>query len=125
MVYNNNTEYKVKFYNDPKSGSSPVLVYIEKLSNKEKAKILKYIDFLRSKKGVLDEPYSKHIRGKIRELRVDFSKNRHRIFYFTFVGKNIILLHAFFKKTAKTPESEIKKAEKNYYNVVNNKNLYE
>lgn len=125
MIYNDDIEYKVKFYNNPKSDSIPVLFYIEKLSNKEKAKVLKHIDFLRVNKGVLDEPYSKHIKGKIRELRVDFSKNRHRIFYFTFIGKNIILLHAFLKKTPKTPESEIKKAEENYYDVINNKNIYE
>ena len=65
---------------------------------------------MRVNKGYLDEPYSKHIKGKIRELRVDFSKNKHRIFYFTFIKKNIILLHAFSKKTPKTPISEIKKA---------------
>lgn len=76
-------------------------------------------------KGCLDEPYSRHIRGKIRELRVDFAKNRHRIFYFTFVDKNIILLHAFLKKTAKSPEGEIKKAEDNYKQILINQNVYE
>ena len=125
MIYNDTAEYKVKFYQDTENDCSPVFEYIDKLKSKEKAKVLKYIDFLRINKGILDEPYSKHIKGKIRELRVDFSKNRHRIFYFTFVGKNIILLHAFLKKTSKTPESEIKRAEENYYNVINNNGLYE
>jgi len=74
---------------------------------------------------VLDEPYSKHIKGKIRELRVDFSRNRHRIFYFAFIGKKIILLHAFLKKTKKTPISEIRRAEENYQDVLNNKEIYE
>lgn len=125
MVYNNTVEYRVKFYIETSNDDSPVLDYIEKLSDKEKTKVLKYIDFLRNNKGVLDEPYSKHIKGKIRELRVDFSRHRHRIFYFTFINKNIILLHAFLKKTPKTPKSEIKKAEENYFNVINNTNLYE
>ena len=124
MIYNNN-KYKVKFYKNTKTGSSPVLEYIEKLSIKEKAKILKYIEFLRENKGYLEEPYSKHIKGKIRELRVDFSKNRHRIFYFVFIKKTIILLHAFLKKTTKTPQSEIKKAEENYGEVLVNKEIYE
>ena len=79
MIYNKG-EYGVKFYQDNK-GKVQVIEYIEKLSKKEKAKILKYIEFLKDKKGYLDEPYSKHIKGKIRELRVDFSKNRHRIFF--------------------------------------------
>src|SRR3989338_6224589 len=91
-------EYKVKFYKNSNNGKKPVFDYIENLNIKNKTKVYKYIDFLRANNGYLDEPYSKHIKGKIRELRVDFSKDSHRIFYFTFVNKNIILLHAFFKK---------------------------
>lgn len=73
-------EYKVKFYKNSQNGKEPVFEYIKKLDEKNKTKILKYVDFLRDNRGYLDEPYSKHIIGKIRELRVDFSKNRHRIF---------------------------------------------
>ncbi|MCK4473828.1 type II toxin-antitoxin system RelE/ParE family toxin [Candidatus Parcubacteria bacterium] len=126
MIYNQSTiEYKAKFYKDVKTGRSPALEYIEGLKDKERLKILKYIEFLREQKGYLDEPYSKHIKGKIRELRVDFSRNRHRIFYFVFIKKTIILLHAFFKKTIKTPVSEIKKAEENYQNVLKNPKIYD
>ncbi len=63
--------------------------------------------------------------GKIRELRVEFSKNHHRIFYFTFVRKTIILLHAFLKKTAKTPIGELQKAQENYQEVIRNPKIYE
>ncbi|MFH1401483.1 MAG: type II toxin-antitoxin system RelE/ParE family toxin [Parcubacteria group bacterium] len=125
MIYNNSEEYKVKFYKNTKTGRSLVLDYIERLNNKEQAKILKYIEFLRINKGYLEEPYSKHIKGKIRELRVDFSRNRHRIFYFIFIKKTIILLHAFLKKTAKMPTFEIKRAEENYNNVLKNSRIYE
>ncbi len=105
------SEYKVKFYIDIKTNESPVLKYIGRLSEKEAAKILKYIDFLRENKGYLEEPLSKHIKGKIRELRVDFGKKRHRVFYFTFITK--------------TPNSEIKKAEENYKNILKNPKVYE
>jgi len=126
MIYNESTiEYKVKFYKDIKTGRSPALEYIEGLTDKEGAKVLRHIEFLRVNKGYLNEPYSRHIKGKIRELRVDFSKNRHRIFYFIFVKKAIILLHAFLKKTNKTPLSEIKRAEENYFNVLKNPKIYE
>src|SRR3989338_5491199 len=108
MIYKKEEKYKVRFYEDVKTGRKPVLEYISNLSVKEEVKILKYIDYLKVNRGVLDEPYSKHIKGKIRELRVDFSNNRHRIFYFTFIDKNIIFLHAFLKKTQKTPPEEIK-----------------
>lgn len=119
------SEYKVKFYIDTKTNESSVLKYIDRLSEKEGAKILKYIDFLRENKGYLEEPLSKHIKGKIRELRVDFGKKRHRVFYFTFIKKTIIILHCFIKKTKKTPNSEIKKAEENYKNILKNPKVYE
>ncbi len=123
MIYKKK-EYKTIFYKDNK-GRSSVLGYLDRLPEKEQPKVYKYIEFLRVSKGILDEPYSKHIKGKIRELRVDFGKNRHRIFYFTFIEKNIIFLHAFLKKTQKTPLGEIQQAEKNYYKTINNPKLYE
>ncbi len=122
MIY---YDYKVKFYKNLRIGKIPVLEYIESLSKKEKAKTLKYIEFLRIQKGYLDEPYSRHIKGRIRELRVDFGKSRHRIFYFVFIKKTIILLHAFTKKSPKTPTKEIARAENNYIDVLSNKEIYE
>lgn len=124
MIYLNNEEYKVKFYKDSK-GKSSVLEYIEVLPENEKSKIYKYIELLKNSQGILDEPYSRHIKGKIRELRVDFAKNRHRIFYFTFINRNIVFLSAFLKKTPKTPLTEIIRAENMYNNIINNPKAYE
>ncbi|MDD4412655.1 MAG: type II toxin-antitoxin system RelE/ParE family toxin [Patescibacteria group bacterium] len=118
-------EYKVKFYINQISGKSFVLEYIYNRTLVEQRKFFKYIDFLREHKGYLDEPYSKHVVGKIRELRINVSNNYHRIFYFTFVNKNIIILHAFLKRTDKTPKKEINKALDNYQEVISNKELYE
>lgn len=122
MIY---FEYKVKFYKNSENGNEPVLEYIESFDIKNQAKIFKYIEFLRENDGYLDEPYSKHITGKIRELRVDFTINKHRIFYFTFINKTIVLLHAFSKNTDKTPKREIEKAENNYKDAINNQKMYE
>lgn len=118
-------EYRIKYYRDPRNGHVPVKEYISQLEEKDKAKVRKYITYLRDHQGYLEEPYSKHITGKIRELRVDFARNRHRIFYFTFVNKNIILLSAFLKKTDKTPPQEIKKALHYYNNILNDPHHYE
>ncbi|PIU10377.1 type II toxin-antitoxin system RelE/ParE family toxin [Candidatus Kuenenbacteria bacterium CG08_land_8_20_14_0_20_37_23] len=126
MIYNENEkEYQVKFYQNSQSSKSAVFDYVENLDLKAKAKVLKYIEFLRQHQGYLDEPYSRHIKGKIRELWVDFGRQRHRIFYVMFIKKTIILLYAFLKKTDKTPIAEIKKAENNYFDAINNQKLYE
>ncbi|MFA5715074.1 MAG: type II toxin-antitoxin system RelE/ParE family toxin [Candidatus Paceibacterota bacterium] len=117
-------EYKIYYYID-KKGNEPVKEYITNQSVKERVKIFSFIDFLRINNGYLDEPYSKHIKHKIRELRIDFSKNKHRIMYFTFTGEKIILLSAFTKRTEKTPQSEIDKAVNNYNNFLINKEKYD
>lgn len=118
-------EYKVKYYKDSRTGKEPVLEFVLSLNSKSLAKVEKYIRYLRLCEGYLDEPYSRHITGKIRELRVDFSNNHHRIFYFTFIRKTIILLHGFSKNTKKTPISEIRRAVENYNDTINNPQFYE
>jgi hypothetical protein len=55
--------YKIKFYKNSQNGKEPVLDYLEKLDFKNKAKVLKYIDFLSQNDGYLEEPYSRHIKN--------------------------------------------------------------
>lgn len=105
--------YHIIYYVDEK-GREPVRDYLHSVSDKEQNKIDAYLELLKEHQGYLDEPYSRHIAGKIRELRVDFARNRHRILYFTAVGRQIILLHAFLKKTPKTPDREVVKALERY-----------
>ncbi len=77
-----------------------------------RAKVVKLIDLLAEQGVLLKEPYTRQIRGKIRELRIKDHLGHVRILYFTFTGKRFILLHGFLKKTDKTPEREIETAEK-------------
>jgi len=122
MIYN---EYKLSYYKNSRNRKKPVYEYIKIQDKKDRAKIFRYFELLVISEGYLNEPYSKHVIEKIRELRVDFSVNHHRIFYFTFVNKNIILLHAFLKKSGKLPEQEIKRAQENFQDLINNPESYE
>jgi len=47
------------------------------------------------------------------------SKGYSRIFYFSYTGKRFVLLHAFLKKTDKTPPAEIDIAEKRMQDFIN------
>ena len=84
--------------------------YISKLNQKHREKVLDFIRLLEEKNGVLDEPYSKYLREKIRELRIGFGNTNHRILYASLPDKKIILLVAFLKTTNKTPKKYIDKA---------------
>ena len=48
----------------------------------------------------------------IYEIRIKVGTDIYRIFSFFDDGKLVVLLHAFQKKTQKTPKKEIQKAKK-------------
>lgn len=77
-----------------------------------KQKAFREIDLLERFGSSLKEPYVKHIDGEIWELRIRFSSDISRIFYFTWNFNTIVLLHGFVKKTQKTPRGEIETAQK-------------
>ena len=123
MIYNNDEEYKAYYYQNSHSQKVPVLDYIQHLPQKEEIKIITYIKFLENRNGHIDEPYGRYIGFGIRELRIVFSSNNHRIFYVIVSGKKIILLHAFLKKTRRTPQKEIKQALNNFNDYKLNRNI--
>ncbi|MFZ4649036.1 MAG: type II toxin-antitoxin system RelE/ParE family toxin [Patescibacteria group bacterium] len=123
MIYNN--EYQIKFYINSRTGENPVLQYLKRQDSRSLLKIYKYLNYLAERNGYLDESFSRHLFGKIRELRVDFANNHHRLLYFSFFQKNIIVLSAFSKKTRKTTHKELKIAEERYGDVINNPKIYE
>ena len=115
-----NNKYRIKYYKNSQNNREPVGEFIDSQNLKIQQKIFVYLELLQENKGRLNYPYSSHIKDKIWELRVDFAKNCYRIFYFVFINREIILLHAFLKKTNKTPRKEIQRAINNYNDFINN-----
>lgn len=58
------------------------------------------------------EPYVKHVEGKIWEMRMIGRDGIARSLYMTAVGKRVVVLRTFIKKTQKTPRAEIEIALK-------------
>ena len=98
-------------YFETSRGDQPVRDYVESLAEKERAKVKALIDYL-SEKVVLNEPHAKKFSGYpgLYELR----PGSHRIFY-CYHGGVLVLLHAFRKKSNKTPQREMDTA----YNRMN------
>ena len=94
------------------NGNSPVEDFIRGLDKKMQAKALATIDILAEFGNQLREPYSKPIGDGLFELRIKFSSDISRIFYFFIVDNKIILTNGFVKKTMKTPKAEIELARK-------------
>lgn len=104
--------YKIKFYRDRK-GNRPVVDYLKSLRNskneqdrKQADKINDYIQTLSVEGKAAGEPYVRHIKDELWELR----PSRDRILFVAWLDNSFLLLHQFTKKTQKTPQQEIDKA---------------
>lgn len=106
-------EWQVEYYKK-ENDTIPVLEYLLTLPPKMRAKAFSKIELLEKHGSVLREPYTKPIKGDkykdLFELRVKFSSDISRIFYFTFRNNTFVLLHGFTKKTDKTPPTELERA---------------
>lgn len=103
--------YEVDYYVNER-GKCPTREFIDSLPLKMKAKVFSRIELLEEYGPMLGMPFSRHLRDGIYELRTVQSGDINRILYFFVVGKRVILTHGFTKKTQRTPDREISKAEK-------------
>ena len=98
------------------NGKIPVQDFLYSLEPKLRAKAFRDIELLKNLGNELREPYVKPIKGNnnrgLYELRIKFSNDIARIFYFTYCNNKYILLHGFIKKSMKTPPKEIERARK-------------
>ena len=58
----------------------------------------------------LGEPHTKAMGEGLFELRLKGAEGIARVFYCTVVGKRIFMLHAYVKKTQKTPKTDLQLA---------------
>lgn len=59
----------------------------------------------------LGAPHTKAFGNGLFELRLKGAEGIARVFFCTIVGKRIVMLHSFVKKTNKTPSRELEVAE--------------
>jgi phage-related protein len=91
-------------------GEKPVERFINSLNSNTTAKVIHSTDLLEKHGNLLRMPHSKRLVKGLYELRVK-GKEEIRIMY-TYRSRNIYLLHAFKKKSQKTPKREMATALK-------------
>ena len=76
------------------------------------ARYLKLTDMMLVHGSNLGLPHTKSLNNGLFELRLKSKEGIGRVFYCTKVGKNIVVLHSFVKKSQKIPKKEIDIATK-------------
>ena len=103
--------FEIEFYRQ-KNGNAPVEEFLDSLEPKMRNKAVRSLELLEEFGNALREPNSKALGDGLFELRIKFSSDITRVFYFFYVGNRIILTNGFVKKTQKTPAAEIELARK-------------
>jgi phage-related protein len=93
-------------------GDSPIDEFLDGLDKKSRAKVAAHLSLLEEQGPNLKRPYADSVRGKIRELRIHYSSNQYRILFFFYVRDQIVLLHAFSKKSQQLKEKDIELSER-------------
>lgn len=82
--------FSVIFYETP-NGEQPAKLFLNELSEKQRAKTIRDLKLLETCGNKLREPTSKFLESGIYELRTKQGSNISRILYFFFVGKRIVV----------------------------------
>lgn len=98
--------------------------FYQKQDEKVKEKI-KYVLELIKQVEKVPEKFLKHITGtdSLYEIRIEYQSNIYRIFCCFDKGHLVILFNGFQKKTQKTPNNDLEKAEKLKNEYFENKKL--
>lgn len=84
------------------------------------ARYLRLTDLMCEFGANLGMPHTQSLDGGLFELRVKSKEGIARIFFCTKIGKKIIMLHSFMKKSQKTPKKELKIAKTRMSEVIKN-----
>ncbi len=103
-------KFEVIFFEE--KGDAPVRTFLIGEIRKVRLKLYRFITILGEKAFSMPYEYAEKLtHSELWELKIPFRKNEYRIFY-CYDGQKIVLLHAFLKKTDKTPLAELDLAEK-------------
>ena len=91
-------------------GSRPVKAFLDALSKNAKAKVYAALEMLAQEGNRLRFPRSRPLGGGLFELRIVHPESPFRIIYCYRPGRQILLLHAFVKRTEQTPPEDLRLA---------------
>ncbi len=83
--------------------------WLESLSDRDFGRVDFLVGMLAEQAETLGEPYTRHLGGKVRELRFGLLRQQTRVTYWLAPGRRIVLL-TVFRKTRQTESAQIERA---------------
>ena len=99
----------ITFY-ETASGRSPVTDFIDEQPVRDQAVIVASLEGVEEHGFGAKAVQFRQLEGKLWEIKIKAPSGGYRFLYFTLNKENLVILHAFKKKTQKTPTKEIKTA---------------
>ena len=93
------------------AGRCPVREYLTDLDREERLRVADCLGLLEAFGLGLGAPHVRSLGNKLWELRIT-GQVQHRVLYFATTGRTLVVLHAFTKKTPKTPSGELETAKR-------------
>jgi phage-related protein len=82
---------------------------LEGLSDRDFGRVNFLVGVLAERADTLGEPYSRHLGGKVRELRLRLLRQQTRVTYWLAPGRRVVLL-TVFRKTRSAETAEVQRA---------------
>ena len=111
-------ELQGEYYTSP-NGSCPVAKWLDKQSNEVQAKMHGYMELLETSPDLGRFPFVRKLDSGLYEIKTKVAGTWPRIIYFYFDKDKVVYLHAFMKKSNKTPPNEIKIAKERKKDIEN------
>ncbi|MGW9496736.1 type II toxin-antitoxin system RelE/ParE family toxin [Streptomyces prasinus] len=86
-----------------------VRLWLENIPARQYITVEQKVDRLAESAATLGEPYTRHLGGKLRELRFDLEGNAQRVTYWIAPGRRVVLL-TVFRKTRMRETAEVERA---------------
>ena len=83
--------------------------WLAQLSNRDFGRVDFLVGLLAERAGDLGQPYTRHLGGKVRELRFHLLRQQTRVTYWLAPGRRVILL-TVFRKTRSAQIAEVARA---------------
>jgi phage-related protein len=102
--------WEVDDYRGP-HGARPVKAFLDGLAAPAKAKVYAALDMLATEGNRLQLPRSRALGDGLFEIRISHPDGPFRIIYCFQLGRRVLLLHAFVKRTEQIPARDLKVAK--------------